>query len=68
MNNWHASLAGLDFDRLGNEDATRLEVAFSEEEVFLALCELNRDKTPRPDGFTIAFGSLVGILWRKLGS
>ena len=52
---WHLSLAGLDFDRLGNEDVAKLEVAFSEEEVFLALCELNGDKVPRLDEFTIAF-------------
>ena len=49
------SLAGLDFDHLGDEDATKLEVAFSEEEVFLALCKLNGDKAPRSNGFTITF-------------
>ncbi|RVX11321.1 hypothetical protein CK203_019702 [Vitis vinifera] len=48
-------LAGLDFDHLGDEDATKLEVAFSEEEVFLALCKLNGDKAPRSNGFTITF-------------
>ncbi|RVX22609.1 putative ribonuclease H protein [Vitis vinifera] len=56
---WHLSLAGLDFDRLGNEDVAKLEVAFSEEEVFLALCELNGDKVPRLDEFTIAFWQIL---------
>ena len=58
---WHPSLAGLDFDRLGDEDTARLEVAFSEEEVFLALCELNGDKALRLDGSLSLFGSLAGI-------
>ncbi|RVX12646.1 LINE-1 reverse transcriptase-like [Vitis vinifera] len=42
-------------DLNGDEDATRLEVAFSEEKVFLSLCEPNGDKTLGLDGFTIAF-------------
>ena len=45
----------LDIDCLGDEDATRLEVAFSEEKVFLSLCEPNGDKALGLDGFTIAF-------------
>ena len=38
-----------------NEEATTLEMSFSEEEVHLALCEMNGDKAFGPDGFTTAF-------------
>ena len=43
------------FDRIGSEEATRLEEMFSMEEVYLALSELNGDKALGPDGFPIAF-------------
>ena len=43
------------FDRIGSEEATRLEEMFSMEEVYLALSELNGDKAPGPNGFPIAF-------------
>ena len=45
----------LEFDRIGEEEAARMEEMFSMEEVFLALLELNGDKAPSPDGFPIAF-------------
>ncbi|RVW15364.1 LINE-1 reverse transcriptase-like [Vitis vinifera] len=46
---------GLDFNRIGDEDAARLEEVFSEEEVLKALSDLNGDKAPGPDGFLIRF-------------
>ncbi|RVW19506.1 hypothetical protein CK203_114422 [Vitis vinifera] len=46
---------GLDFERIGDEDIVRLEEAFSEKKVFSALSELNGNKAPGPNGFTIAF-------------
>ena len=52
---WNPSLAGLDFERIGDEDIVRLEEAFSEKKVFSALSELNGNKAPGPNGFTIAF-------------
>ena len=52
---WHPSMEGLDFNRIGNEDAARLEEVFSEEEVLKALSDLNGDKAPGPDGFPIRF-------------
>lgn len=33
---WHPSLNGLDFERIGGEDAAKLEKAFSVEEVVFA--------------------------------
>ncbi|RVW53935.1 hypothetical protein CK203_073000 [Vitis vinifera] len=52
---WHPSMEGLDFNRIGDEDAARLEEVFSEEEVFKALSDLNGDKAPGPDGFPLRF-------------
>ncbi|RVX23146.1 hypothetical protein CK203_000906 [Vitis vinifera] len=40
---------------IGDEDAAKLEETFNEKKVFSALFELNRDKAPGPDGFSIAF-------------
>ena len=51
---------GLEFDKIGVEEAAGLEV-FSVEEVYLALSELNGDKTPSPNEFTLAFWHSVGI-------
>ena len=48
-------MEGFDFDRIGNEDAAKLEESFSEEEISSALFKLNGDKAPGLDGFTIAF-------------
>ena len=45
----------LEFDRIGVEEAAKLEETFSVEEVFLALSELNGDKAPGLDGFPLAF-------------
>ena len=52
---WHPSMEGLDFNRIGDEDAARLEEVFSEEEVLKALSDLNGDKAPGPDGFPLRF-------------
>ena len=52
---WHPSMEGLDFNRIDVEDATRLEEAFTEVEVFSALSDLNGDKAPGPDGFSLSF-------------
>ena len=52
---WRASLDWLSFQRIGEKEAARLELPFTEEEVFTTLNDLNGDKAPGPDGFTIAF-------------
>ena len=52
---WHPSMNCLEFDRIGVEEAAKLEETFSVEEVFLALSELNGDKAPGLDGFPLAF-------------
>ena len=52
---WRASPEGLNFSRLNAMEAVSLEVPFTEEEVHGALVELNGDKVPGPNGFTVAF-------------
>ncbi|RVX18032.1 putative ribonuclease H protein [Vitis vinifera] len=59
---WHPSMEGLDFNRIDGEDAARLEEAFSEEEVFSTLSDLNEDKAPGPNGFSLSFWSLNSTL------
>ena len=55
MGEWRASLDGLSFPKIKEEKAPRLEIPFTEEEVFTALNDLNGDKALRSDYFTIAF-------------
>ncbi|RVW54807.1 hypothetical protein CK203_071640 [Vitis vinifera] len=45
---WRLTLNGLDFDRIGVEEATSLEEVFTVEEVFSALLKLNEDKALDP--------------------
>ena len=52
---WRADIDNLSFATLNSEQARRLEVPFREEEVLKALNDMNGDKAPCPDGFTIAF-------------
>ena len=52
---WRASPEGLTFARINKAEASNLEWPFTEEEVFSALSDLNGDKAPEPNGFTIAF-------------
>ena len=40
---------------LDNSEVERLELPFSEEEVFAALSDLGKNKAPGADGYTMAF-------------
>ena len=51
---WRANLDGLTFQRITEDEVTRLEIPFTIDEVFIALSNLNGDKAPSPDGFTLA--------------
>ena len=52
---WRAEIEGLSFTSLNSEEVGSLEVPFREEEVFIALNEMDGDKASGPDGFTLAF-------------
>ncbi|RVW89836.1 LINE-1 retrotransposable element ORF2 protein [Vitis vinifera] len=45
---------GLDWSPISGESASRLESPFTEEEIYKAIFQMDRDKAPGPDGFTIA--------------
>ncbi|RVW98412.1 hypothetical protein CK203_026853 [Vitis vinifera] len=45
---------------ISGESAFRLESPFTEEEIFKAIFQMDRDKAPGPDGFTIAVFQDVG--------
>ena len=48
-------LDGLDFSSISVEDATRLERPFEEEEIFNVVSNMKGDKSPGPNGFSMAF-------------
>ena len=45
---------GLDWSPISEESASRMDSPFTEEEISTAIFQLDRDKAPGPDGFTIA--------------
>ncbi|RVW19550.1 putative ribonuclease H protein [Vitis vinifera] len=45
---------GIDWSPISEESASRLDSPFAEAEIFNAIFQLDRDKAPGPDGFTIA--------------
>ncbi|RVW28580.1 hypothetical protein CK203_094801 [Vitis vinifera] len=73
---WRPKCNKLQVGVLGGEDAALLEVPFSEEEVFGVLWDLNGDKAPGPDDFSMKGGAedlkdfrpinLVGSLYKLL--
>ena len=52
---WRADIEGLHLNRLNSREAEVLEMPFTEEEIYAALMDMNGDKAPGPDGFTVAF-------------
>ena len=44
---------GIDWSPISEESASRLDSPFSEEEIFNAIFQLDRDKASGSDGFTI---------------
>ena len=49
------TMDGLDFACIGEEERLTLEKEFTKEEVIQVLKEMEGDKAPGPDGFTMAF-------------
>ena len=52
---WRPDVDGLSFAFIGEEAKDRMERRFDKEEVVQVLKDLEGDKAPRPDGFTMAF-------------
>ena len=52
---WKTDIGGLALNQISQQEADILELLFTEEEVHSALMDMNGDKAPGPDGFTMAF-------------
>ena len=52
---WRAEIDRLPFATLSPEEVGNLELPFREEEIFTAIHEMDGDKAPGPDGFSMAF-------------
>ncbi|RVW63201.1 putative ribonuclease H protein [Vitis vinifera] len=52
---WKTDIGRLQLDQISQQEAENLEIPFVETEVHSALMEMNGDKAPGPDGFTVAF-------------
>ncbi|RVX06412.1 hypothetical protein CK203_023562 [Vitis vinifera] len=52
---WEADIGRLQLNQINHQEAGMLELSFSKVEVQVALMEMNGDKAPGPDGFTLAF-------------
>ena len=52
---WRPTVDGFDSASIGEDDMLFLERDFSKEEVTQVLAEMEGDKAPSPDGFTMAF-------------
>ncbi|RVW97910.1 Transposon TX1 uncharacterized 149 kDa protein [Vitis vinifera] len=52
---WKADIGSLSFNQICVQEAEMLEAPFSEGEVQSALMEMNGDKAPGPDGFSVFF-------------
>ena len=52
---WKTDIGRLQLDQISQQEAENLEIPFVETEVHSALMEMNGDKAPGPNGFTVAF-------------
>jgi hypothetical protein len=52
---WRPLVDGLDFHSIGATESSHLERKFDRDEVFQVLKDLQGDKAPGPDGFSMAF-------------
>ncbi|RVW97025.1 hypothetical protein CK203_032407 [Vitis vinifera] len=52
---WKANIGRLRFDQISQQEAENLERFFTNDEIHAALMEMNGDKAPGPDGFTMDF-------------
>ena len=53
-------MEGLEFDRFGDMERVWLERKFEREEILQVVKDLEGDKAPGPDGF-----SMVLLIWRN---
>ena len=56
LRDWRASIDGISFEDLDDQEEEKLEVPFLGEEMFSALSSLKGDKAAGLNGFSMAFG------------
>ena len=52
---WKADIGGLNLNQISQQETDTLEFPFMEDEVHSTLMDMNGDKAPGPDDFTMAF-------------
>ena len=52
---WQADIGRIQVGCIIQQEAESLEIPFAEIEIYSALMEMNGDKAPGPDGFTVSF-------------
>ena len=52
---WQADIGNIQVGCISQQEAESLEIPFAEIEIHAALMEMNGDKAPGPDGFTVSF-------------
>ena len=52
---WKADIVRIQLDHISQQEAENLEILLSENEIHSTLIEMNGDKAPGLDGFTMAF-------------
>ena len=52
---WRPFVEGLEFDQIGELERDCLERRFKKDEILSVVRNMERDKTPGPDGFSMAF-------------
>ena len=52
---WKADIGRLQLDQISRQEGENVKIPFFEEEVHSALMDINGDKAPGLDGFTVAF-------------
>ncbi|RVW29756.1 hypothetical protein CK203_089329 [Vitis vinifera] len=62
---WKADIGRLQFDQISQQEAENLERPFTKDEIHVALMEMNGDKAPSPDGFTMAFWQSCWTLLKR---
>ena len=62
---WKTDIEMLQLEQINQQEAENLEHPFSEDEIHSALMEMNGDKAPGPDGFTMAFWQRCWVLVKE---
>ena len=52
---WRPFVEGLEFDQIGEVERGWLERSFEKDEILLVVRDMEGDKAPGPDGFSMAF-------------